>query len=71
MAYLSYEVDGRARLGVIEGSRVRGLAGISELNSTLNLSMLEGAERDEYAVPVANVRRLPASPRPARFSVSG
>lgn len=69
--YLSYEIDGRAHLGVIEGSQLRGLAGISELNSTLDLSILEAAERDEYAVPVVTVRRLPASPHPRKIFCVG
>jgi acylpyruvate hydrolase len=62
MPLLSYEIDGRVRLGRIEGDRVRGFTDIDRLGPGLDGAVDADPRMDEETVALDAVRMLPASP---------
>lgn len=71
MPLLSYEHDGRVRLGVVEGDRVRAFANIDRLGPAAE-GILDGAPHmEDGTVTVDAVRLLPCSPTPRKILCVG
>ncbi len=71
MPLLSYEHDGRVRLGVVEGDRVRAFANIDRLGPAAE-GILDGAPHmEDSTVTVDAVRLLPCSPTPRKILCVG
>ncbi|MFF0492124.1 fumarylacetoacetate hydrolase family protein [Nocardia sp. NPDC004068] len=72
MAYATYEYAGERHAGVLDGSNVVPLQGITELGAATTPEVLAAAARDESAaVLVERVRLLPVVPRPAKIFCVG
>ncbi|NIH78887.1 fumarylacetoacetate hydrolase family protein [Amycolatopsis viridis] len=71
MKYASYQIEGSARVGVVEGDTIVPL-GDATLTVNAGVDALQAAPRHEARrIPLAQVRLLPASPAPKKIFCVG
>lgn len=71
MRYVSYTHDGRHGVGELDGTIIRPLEGVEQIDAGTDTDLLRTARRTPATLPLSSVALRPASPAPKRVLCVG
>lgn len=71
MAYISYHHNGIDGVGLVDGTTIRPLLGISQIDFTVDMDQLGAAATSDDELALSSVALRPASPAPKRIICVG